>query len=247
MAPSKSLQWLDVCAIDDVLPGTGLAAVVNTEQVAIVRTRDGLLAALSNFDPFSKAFVIAQGTVGNRAGVPEIASPIYKQRFSLKTGECLDDASVRLAVFPVRVSDGRIQIALPAGRRSSETLRRGSGSMHKANLSPANSDSPCRVGFNGAAPTLPSAQGTSTKAALRRTCSDVVGEYLAGRWPELDSRTWQELCAFLLEELLARCPGLSTREYRVALMTRLSMRGILSKPRPRAALRAATRMPDPVE
>jgi nitrite reductase (NADH) small subunit len=245
MRPSKTLQWHDVCAIDDVVPGTGFAAVVNAEQIAIVRTRDGLLAALSNFDPFSKAFVIAQGTVGNRAGVPEIASPIYKQRFSLKTGECLDDGRVRLPVFPVRVSDGRIQIALPAGRRSSEPARR--GSLHKASLSPANSDSPCRLAFNGAAPTMPPVHSTSTKAALRRTCSDVVGEYLAGRWPELDSRTWQELCSFLLEELLARCPGLSTREYRVALMTRLSMRGILSKPRPRAALRAGARATDPVE
>lgn len=123
MAPSKNLEWRDVCAIDDVLPGTGLAAVVSCEQVAIVRTRDGLIAAISNFDPFSNAFVIAHGTVGNRAGVPEIASPIYKQSFSLKTGECLDDASVRLPVFPVRVSDGRIQIALPAGPRSPERVR----------------------------------------------------------------------------------------------------------------------------
>ena len=113
MPAPKKLQWQDVCAIDEVVPGTGLAAVVDTEQVAIVRTRDGLLAAVSNFDPFSKAFVIAHGTVGNRQGVPEIASPIYKQSFSLKTGECLDDVNVRLTVFPVRVSDGRIQIALP--------------------------------------------------------------------------------------------------------------------------------------
>ena len=109
---SEDTEWQDVCAIDDVLPGTGAAALIDGEQVAVIRTRDGMLAALSNFDPFSNAFVIARGIVGDRAGVPKIASPIYKQSFSLETGECLDDPKVRLAVFPVRVAAGRIQVSV---------------------------------------------------------------------------------------------------------------------------------------
>jgi len=113
-APTEAAEWQDVCAIDDVFPGTGVAALIDGEQIAIVRTKDGLLAALSNFDPFSEAFVIARGIVGDRAGVPKIASPIYKQSFSLKTGECLDDPSVRLATFPIRVAGGRIQISVSA-------------------------------------------------------------------------------------------------------------------------------------
>ncbi len=111
---SEEVEWRDVCAIDDVLPGTGSAALIGDEQIAIVRTRDGRLAALSNFDPFSKAFVIARGIVGDRAGVPKIASPIYKQSFALETGECMDDPGVRLTVFPVRVAGGRIQVSVPA-------------------------------------------------------------------------------------------------------------------------------------
>src|SRR4051812_24338770 len=109
---AESSDWRDVCAIDDVLPGTGVAALIDGQQVAIVRTRDGRFAALSNFDPFSNAFVIARGIVGDRAGVPKIASPIYKQNFSLETGECLDDPSVRLQVFPIRVFAGRIQVSV---------------------------------------------------------------------------------------------------------------------------------------
>ena len=105
-------EWRDVCAIDDVLPGTGSAALIDGQQIAVIRTRDGRLAALSNFDPFSNAFVIARGIVGDRAGVPKIASPIYKQNFSLETGECLDDPSVRLEVYPIRVSAGRIQVSV---------------------------------------------------------------------------------------------------------------------------------------
>jgi len=111
---NEDTDWQDVCALDDVLPGTGAAALLEDQQIAVIRTRDGRLAALSNFDPFSNAFVIARGIVGDRAGVAKIASPIYKQSFSLETGECLDDASVRLAVYPVRVAAGRIQVSLRA-------------------------------------------------------------------------------------------------------------------------------------
>ena len=110
----EELRWHEICPIDYVVPGTGVAALVQGEQIAIIRTNDGLFAALSNFDPFSEAFVIARGIVGDRGGVPKIASPIYKQSFSLETGECLDDPNVCLAVYPIRVLAGKIQVALPA-------------------------------------------------------------------------------------------------------------------------------------
>jgi nitrite reductase (NADH) small subunit len=105
-------EWLDACALDDVPPGTGVAALVRGEQVAIVRAQDGEVFGLSNFDPFSKAFVIARGIVGDRDGVRKIASPIYKQNFCLATGQCLDDRSVRLPTFRLRVVAGRILIDL---------------------------------------------------------------------------------------------------------------------------------------
>jgi len=107
-------EWRDVCSIDDVLRGAGVAALLDGEQIAIVRTRADRFFALSNFDPFSNAFVLARGIVGDRAGVAKIASPIYKQNFSLETGECLDDPSVRLPVYPVRVVAGRVQVSVPA-------------------------------------------------------------------------------------------------------------------------------------
>ncbi|HET7541201.1 MAG TPA: nitrite reductase small subunit NirD [Polyangiaceae bacterium] len=108
----NELEWHDACLIDDVAPGSGLSVSVGDEQIAIVRTHDGLLAALSNFDPFSKACVIARGIVGEYANAPTITSPIYLQSFYLETGECLEDRSTRLSVFPVRVWNGQIQVAL---------------------------------------------------------------------------------------------------------------------------------------
>lgn len=103
-------EWVDVCGLDDVPKGTGAAALIRGEQVAVIRAADGAVYALSNFDPFSNAFVIARGIVGDRAGTPKIASPIYKQSFSLESGECLDDPTVRLRTFRVRLIGARVHI-----------------------------------------------------------------------------------------------------------------------------------------
>ena len=104
-------EWEDVCALDDVLPGTGVCAIVAGQQVALVRTAvPDAVYAIGNFDPFSKAFVLSRGIVGDRGGVPKIASPIYKQSFDLRTGQCLDDAQVRVPTYDVRVEHGRILV-----------------------------------------------------------------------------------------------------------------------------------------
>jgi nitrite reductase (NADH) small subunit len=100
--------------VDEIPPDCGVAALLVGRQVAIVRVGEGeRVYALSNYDPFSEAFVIARGIVGDRAGRAKIASPIYKQSFDLETGVCLDDASVKLPIYPVRIRDGRVEVGIP--------------------------------------------------------------------------------------------------------------------------------------
>jgi nitrite reductase (NADH) small subunit len=101
--------WIDVCALDDIVPDTGVCALIGARQVALVRVGDAVYA-VDNFDPFSKAYVLSRGIVGDKGGVPKIASPIYKQTFDLVTGVCLDDPSVSVAVYTVRVRDGRVEL-----------------------------------------------------------------------------------------------------------------------------------------
>ena len=108
------LEWFDVCALADITPASGVAALIAERQIALVRPGDDdRVFALSNYDPFSEAFVIARGIVGDRAGRPKIASPIYKQSFDLETGACIDDPSVRLPTYAVRVRQGRVEVAVP--------------------------------------------------------------------------------------------------------------------------------------
>ena len=107
--------WTTACAYDHLIPGRGVGVLLDDgTQAALFRLDDGSVHAVGNVDPFSGAAVISRGIVGDRAGVPKIASPIYKQSFALETGVCMDDPEVRLTVFPVRVAGGRIQVSLPA-------------------------------------------------------------------------------------------------------------------------------------
>jgi nitrite reductase (NADH) small subunit len=112
-AATPAPAWLAVCALDDIVPDTGVCALVRGEQIAFVRVGAGEdVFALGNFDPFSKAFVLARGIVGDKGGVAKIASPIYKQSFDLRTGICLDDPRVAVPVWPARVRDGQVEVEI---------------------------------------------------------------------------------------------------------------------------------------
>lgn len=102
-------QWEDVCALEDIVPWTGVCALIAGRQVAIVRTGDAVYA-LGNLDPFSKANVLSRGIVGDKDGIPKIASPIFKQTFDLRTGHCLDNPAVRVPTHEVRIERGRILV-----------------------------------------------------------------------------------------------------------------------------------------
>lgn len=104
-------DWTDVCALDDLTPERGAAALVGRAQVALFRTHDDRVYAVQQDDPYSGAHVISRGIVGSRGEAPTVASPMYKQVFDLRTGECLDPVGrqpVDLRTWPVEVRDGRV-------------------------------------------------------------------------------------------------------------------------------------------
>jgi len=106
-------KWVDICSLCAIAPNTGVCALVEGQQVAIFRVgTEADVFALSNYDPFSKAFVLSRGLVGDRNGIPKVASPIYKQNFNLLTGQCLDDETVSIPTFTVRVVEDRVQVAV---------------------------------------------------------------------------------------------------------------------------------------
>jgi nitrite reductase (NADH) small subunit len=96
-------DWIPVCRLKEIVPNTGVCALVHGRQLAVFRLEDDRLFAIDAFDPFSKANVLARGIVGDLKGEVVVASPVYKQHFSLASGRCLEDDSVKLGTYPVRL------------------------------------------------------------------------------------------------------------------------------------------------
>ena len=98
-----------ICRLDDIVPDTGICALVDGEQVAVFRI-DQKIYAIGNRDPFSGANVLSRGIVGDLNGELVVASPVYKQHFSLLTGRCIEDPSVSVPVYRAQVEGADIQI-----------------------------------------------------------------------------------------------------------------------------------------
>ena len=107
-------KWLDVCKMSDLVPGSGVCALVGGKQVALFYQpkSEPAVFAVDNFDPIGKAQVLYRGIVGSLQNRQVVASPLYKQHFCLQTGECLEQPEVQLTVYPVKTSGDNVQVGI---------------------------------------------------------------------------------------------------------------------------------------
>ena len=114
-----------ICNLNDIIPDGGVCALIEGKQVAVFRTKDDQLFAIDNFDPFSNANVLSRGLIGGTVINTElengnleqqeiiyVASPIYKQRFDLATGQCLEDDTVKLECYEVNLEGDQVMVSL---------------------------------------------------------------------------------------------------------------------------------------
>lgn len=110
----QATGWHDVCVLDDLVPYSGVPALVAGTQVAIFHVPDANppIYAVDNFCPCANANVLARGIVGDINGELVVASPLYKEHFRLTTGECVEKpAAVR--VWPVQLQGERVLLKQP--------------------------------------------------------------------------------------------------------------------------------------
>jgi len=104
-------QWNTVCQLSDILPETGVCALIEGQQVAIFRPYgDEQVYALSNIDPFFEASVLSRGLIAEHHNELWITSPLKKQHFRLSDGYCMEDESYSIPHFAARVENGVVQI-----------------------------------------------------------------------------------------------------------------------------------------
>lgn len=112
---SISDNWITVCSVGDLVTNSGVCALIDDKQIAIFKLKsanDESVLAVSNWDPIGKANVLYRGLIGTVENRTVIASPLYKQRYCLASGACLDDEKYALEVFTTRIVDQQVQLNL---------------------------------------------------------------------------------------------------------------------------------------
>jgi nitrite reductase (NADH) small subunit len=102
-------NWTAVCPIDQIVPNTGVCALLNGQQVAVFHVGDCVFA-IGNVDPNAGAAVLSRGLVGSLGERIVVASPLYKHHFDLRTGECLEAPQHSVASYPVRIEAGKVWV-----------------------------------------------------------------------------------------------------------------------------------------
>jgi 3-phenylpropionate/trans-cinnamate dioxygenase ferredoxin subunit len=104
-----AVEFIPVATLDDIPKGTCKAVSVNGIRVVVAHLTDGFYA-LENRCSHANSPLITSKIYHGR----QIACPIHGARFDLKTGEAKSPpAFTSLMMFPVRVVDGRIEVAMP--------------------------------------------------------------------------------------------------------------------------------------
>jgi nitrite reductase (NADH) small subunit len=103
-----------LCQQADLIPNSGICALVQGEQIALfyLPRENPQVYAIGNWDPIGKANVLYRGLLGSVQDAKVVISPLYKQRYCLESGQCLDDAAVKLVVYPVRIEKDQVQLQL---------------------------------------------------------------------------------------------------------------------------------------
>ncbi|MEM7142141.1 MAG: nitrite reductase small subunit NirD [Actinomycetota bacterium] len=113
--------WVEIADVEQVPVDRGVAALVGGVAVAIFRlratdTEPESWFCIQHADPVTGSPVLARGLVGSRGDVPTVASPIYKERYDLRTGVGLDDPTQVLRTHEVRVAHGVVSVRLTAAK-----------------------------------------------------------------------------------------------------------------------------------
>lgn len=107
------LEITRLCGHGDLVAGSGICVLHQGQQIAIffLPGENPALYGIGNWDPIGKANVLSRGIVGDIGGELVVASPLYKQHFSLTTGRCLEDENHSVPVYRLKIECGVVTFA----------------------------------------------------------------------------------------------------------------------------------------
>ena len=107
------MNWQPLCQLSDLIDNAGVCAKFGEIQIALFKfivNGEAQYFATGNWDPIGEANVLSRGILGSVQDELVVASPLYKQHFSLTSGKCLENDEATIPVYPVRVVDDQLEI-----------------------------------------------------------------------------------------------------------------------------------------
>lgn len=105
-----------ICTVADLAENSGICALIKIgaqeQQIAIyyLPATAEKVFAISNWDPLGQANVMSRGIVGSIGDELVVASPLYKQHYSLISGKCFE-ADATVPVFKVSIDGQAVVLA----------------------------------------------------------------------------------------------------------------------------------------
>lgn len=105
-------EFQPVCKVDELVSDAGVAALMKDTQIALFYV-GGEVFAMDNFDPVGRANVMSRGMTGDLNGELMVASPLQKQHYSLRSGECLDNPEIVIPVYEACIDGDWVKVRVP--------------------------------------------------------------------------------------------------------------------------------------
>lgn len=101
-------------SLSELQEHSGACVLIDDVQVAVfyLPRETPPVYALHNWDPIGKANVLYRGIVGDIDGELVVASPLYKQHYSLATGRCLEDDAVSVPSYEISLDGDSVTVTL---------------------------------------------------------------------------------------------------------------------------------------
>ncbi|MDP5105197.1 MAG: nitrite reductase small subunit NirD [Polaribacter sp.] len=111
VAVENVTEWFKVGVITDFPENSGACIKHKTKQIAVYNfARTGKWYATQNLCPHKMEMVLSLGMIGDKEGIPKVACPMHKKNFSLEDGSNLAGENLKIATYPVKISDGNVYI-----------------------------------------------------------------------------------------------------------------------------------------
>lgn len=102
------MQFIDVCAVQDVTPERGRPAIVGGRPVALFQV-DGAIHALDNSCPHGGAALSGGALCGRH-----VTCPAHGWRFDVTSGALAVAPTITVAKHPVRIDGDRVLVGIAA-------------------------------------------------------------------------------------------------------------------------------------